>query len=106
VKSQRNAAVTGFLTTARQNAQNYQIARGTLNLNTDKAAADAINTATANSDRAHHNAANEEAAAKNADTAATQGYGPGRSGMNKYGFTYDEWTALSPKDQNKWRTGK
>jgi hypothetical protein len=36
-QSQRNAAVTGFLTTARQNAQNYQIARGTLGLNTSKA---------------------------------------------------------------------
>jgi hypothetical protein len=35
-KSQRNAAVTGFLTTARQNAQNYQIARGTLGLNTEQ----------------------------------------------------------------------
>jgi hypothetical protein len=38
-KSQRDSAVTTFLTGARQNAQNYAIARGTLGLNTDKAAA-------------------------------------------------------------------
>lgn len=44
-QSQRGAAVQGFLTTARQNAQNYAIARGTLGLNTDKAAADATNDA-------------------------------------------------------------
>jgi hypothetical protein len=35
-KSQRGAAVTDFLTTARQNAQNYRIATGTLNLNTEQ----------------------------------------------------------------------
>jgi hypothetical protein len=45
-------------------------------------------------------------AAKNAGTAATQGYGPGRSGMNKYGFTYDEWTGLTPAAQSKARAGK
>jgi hypothetical protein len=104
-KSQRNAAVTGFLTTARQNAQNYQIARGTLNLNTEKAAADAAT-------RRRHDRARpapqggERTAAKNAGSAATQGYGPGRSGMNKYGYTYDEWTGLSPAAQSKARAGK
>jgi hypothetical protein len=39
-KTQRGNAVDTFLTTARQNAQNYAIARGTLGLNTNKAAAD------------------------------------------------------------------
>jgi hypothetical protein len=105
-QSQRNAAVTGFLTTARQNAQNYQIARGTLGLNTEKAAADAATTAASTTERVRHDKASERTAAKNAGAAATQGYRPGGSGMNKYGFTYDEWTALSPKDQGKWRTGK
>jgi hypothetical protein len=35
-----------------------------------------------------------------------QGYGAGKTGMNKYGFTYDEWNKLSPKKQNDYRTGK
>lgn len=39
-RSQRGAAVQGFLTSARQGAQNYAIARGTLGLNSEKAAAD------------------------------------------------------------------
>jgi hypothetical protein len=44
-QSDRGAAVTKFLTDARANAQNYQIARGTLNLNTDKAVQDASDKA-------------------------------------------------------------
>lgn len=41
-QTQRGNAVTSYLTTARQNAQNYAIARGTLNLNSDKAKADSL----------------------------------------------------------------
>jgi hypothetical protein len=35
-----------------------------------------------------------------------QGYGPGKVGMNKYGYTYAEWTKLSPKAQANARAGK
>lgn len=38
--------------------------------------------------------------------AAPTGYGPGAPGMNKYGYTYGEWTKLSPADQAKARAGK
>jgi hypothetical protein len=105
-KSQRDSAVTTFLTGARQNAQNYAIARGTLGLNTDKAAADAANTAASTAERTRHDKASETNTAAGTKNQATQGYGPGRSGQNKYGFTYDEWTALSKQQQNDWRSGK
>jgi hypothetical protein len=38
--------------------------------------------------------------------AAKTGYGPGAPGMNKYGYTYDEWAGLSPTAQDKARAGK
>jgi hypothetical protein len=37
---------------------------------------------------------------------APKGYGPGAPGLNKYGFTYDQWTAMDPKAQAKERAGK
>lgn len=43
--------------------------------------------------------------AKEQNTATT-GYKPGGSSMNKYGFTYDEWDALSPGARDKARAGK
>lgn len=34
------------------------------------------------------------------------GYGPGAPGLNKYGYSYDEWNALSAGQRNKARAGK
>jgi hypothetical protein len=109
-KSQRGAAVQNFLTTARQNAQNYQIAQGTLNLNTGKAAADASLQQQTIGERKRHDKAGEKNSAAATDFANRRaqqtGYGAGRPGLNKYGFTYDQWTAMSSADQAKARAGK
>jgi hypothetical protein len=109
-KSQRGAAVQNFLTTARQNAQNYQIAQGTLGLNTTKAAVDASIQQASVGERTRHDKAGEKnsaAATKFANQRAQQtGYGAGRPGLNKYGFTYDQWTAMTPAAQTKARAGK
>jgi hypothetical protein len=59
-KSQRGAAVTAGLTTARQNAQNYNIAQGTLGLNTAKAQADAAQTQATTTERVRHDKAGEK----------------------------------------------
>jgi hypothetical protein len=59
-KSQRGAAVQNFLTTARQNAQNYQIAQGTLGLNTTKAAVDASIQQASVDERTRHDKAGEK----------------------------------------------
>jgi hypothetical protein len=81
-KSQRGAAVTGFLTTARQNAQNYAIARGTLGLNSAKAIADADQTAATTTETIRHhqatetNAANSTKAAQKAKRGRAEGGGP------------------------------
>jgi hypothetical protein len=45
------------------------------------------------------------AANKKAPKAKT-GYGPGAPGMNKYGYTYDEWTGLSTSAKANARKGK
>jgi hypothetical protein len=108
-KSQRGAAVTAGLTTARQNAQNYNIAQGTLGLNTAKAQADAAQTQATTTERVRHDKASEQnskaAQAFQRKQAQSTGYGAGRPGLNKYGFTYDQWTALSPKAQARARQG-
>lgn len=51
---------------------------------------------------ARHNRAAERNAAANAKSS---GYGPGRPGMNKYGYTHDEWSALSARQRDKARSG-
>lgn len=38
--------------------------------------------------------------------SAPSGYGPGRPGMNSLHYTYDEWNALTPKQQADARAGK
>jgi hypothetical protein len=109
-KSQRGAAVQNYLTTARQNAQNYQIAEGTLGLNTTKAAVDASLQRQTIGERTRHDQAGERNSAAATQAANQQaqetGYGKGRPGLNKYGFTYDQWTAMSPAAQGKQRAGK
>jgi hypothetical protein len=110
-ESQRGAAVQGFLTTARQNAQNYAIARGGLKLNTDKAAADATNDAANvnNKAAAITQAAKDKKAAravtkrgqdisqKNAqDRQAAQG-----AEINKYGYSNAQWSRFSPSHRQR-----
>jgi hypothetical protein len=101
--------VTAGLTTARQNAQNYNIAQGTLGLNTAKAQADAAQTQATTTERVRHDKASEQnskaAQAFQRKQAQSTGYGAGRPGLNKYGFTYDQWTQMSPKAQAKARAG-
>lgn len=59
---------------------------------------------------ARHNKASEQTARERARTSASNakstGYGAGRPGLNKYGYTYDEWNALSGAQQAKARAGK
>jgi hypothetical protein len=47
-----------------------------------------------------------EGAKASAKAAASTKYGTGGSGLNKYGYTYDEWTKLSATQKNKARAGK
>lgn len=91
-KSQRGAKVQEFLTTARQNAQNYAIARGTLGLNAQKAADDT----TLASGR-------DPLTNEPLPTKPPTGYGPGGPGLNKYGYTADQWDALSTAEKAKAR---
>jgi hypothetical protein len=91
-QGQRGAAVNSYLTSARQNAQNYAIARGTLNLNTDKAASDATLGAaklTADTQAKKDKAAADAKARKDAATAKGET-------VNKYGYTADQWSRFSP----------
>jgi hypothetical protein len=101
--------VTAGLTTARQNAQNYNIAQGTLGLNTAKAQSDAAQTQATTTERIRHDKAGEKnsaaAQAFSQKQAQSTGYGAGRPGLNKYGFTYDQWTQMSPKAQAHARQG-
>jgi hypothetical protein len=76
-KTQRGNAMTGFLTTARQNAQNYAIARGTLGLNTTKAQVDAAQGAAAIGERTRHDRAGEKNAARTRRTPRRRATAPG-----------------------------
>lgn len=53
-----------------------------------------------------HNRATEQNTAASTKASGSKGYGAGRPGLNKYGFTYDEWTRLSTAQKNKARAGK
>jgi hypothetical protein len=91
-QSDRGAAVSKFLTDARANAQNYQIARGTLNLNTDKAGQDAADKAAARS----VSRKNTRDRIKAQGDAATQRATERGQTPNRYGIPTDQW--------NKWST--
>jgi hypothetical protein len=103
-KSQRGAAVTGFLTTARQNAQNYAIARGTLGLNSAKAIADADQTAATTTETIRHhqatetNAANSTKAAQKAKRAAQKAAG---KKPNQYGIPEAQWEHWSTEHRQR-----
>jgi hypothetical protein len=103
-KSQRGAAVTGFLTTARQNAQNYAIARGTLGLNSAKAIADADQTAATTTETIRHhqatetNAANSTKAAQRAKRAAQKAAG---KKPNQYGIPEAQWEHWSTEHRQR-----
>jgi hypothetical protein len=93
--SQRADAVTQEYGNIRSGEQNASIARSTLGLNTASAAADVdlkrgVDPVTG------------KALPKDAPT----GYAPGGPGQNKYGYTYDEWSALPEGKKNAARNPK
>lgn len=103
-QSQRGAAVQGFLTTARQNAQNYAIARGTLNLNADKAVADATSDAASTAETVRHNTASEQNATDrtNASTqAAADRTAQAGAKPNKYGIPASQWDHWSTSHRQR-----
>lgn len=96
---QKGAYRTDFEAQARSDESKNVLAGQALNLDQTKAADTAkAGRATRRETRAHDTATETAAAAK--------GYGPGKVGMNKYGFTYDEWTGLPPAKQDQARAGK
>ena len=90
--SQRQDAATTAYGDIRTNEQNAGIARETLGLNTAKAKADVDISRGV-----------DPVTGKPLPAETPKGYAPGGPGMNKYGYTYDQWSALSPKDQAKER---
>lgn len=76
--------------TIRQNEQNASIAYGTLGVNQQNALS---------------NAGYDPVTGKQLPAKPSSKYEPGGSGLNKYGYSYDEWTKLSDADKNDARTG-
>jgi hypothetical protein len=88
--------------TIAQNESKNVLAGQALGINAGKAAQDAKNAA-ANIDLKR---GVDPVTGQPLPQKAPTGYGPGAPGMNKYGFTYDQWTAMDPKAQAKVRDGK
>lgn len=93
--SQRADAVTAGYGDIRTGEQNYGIANRTLGLNTNKAAADVDISRGV-----------DPVTGKPLPADAPTGYGPGAPGMNKYGYTADEWAGLSDAKKNAERNPK
>lgn len=103
-QSQRGAKVQEFLTGARQNAQNYQIARGTLNLNDAKAQADAADAAAVVTEKNRHNVASETNTANKTaaqQTAAANKQAAAGATPNKYGIPADQWNHWSTRHRQR-----
>jgi hypothetical protein len=103
-QSQRGAALQGFLTTARQNAQNYAIARGTLNLNNDKAQSDADAAAANTTEKHRHNVASETNTANTTaaqQTAAANKQAAAGAKPNKYGIPAAQWNHWSTSHRQR-----
>ena len=90
--SQRQDAATAEYGTIRTNEQNAGIARETLGLNTAKAKADV-----------DLGRGVDPVTGKPLPAEPAKGYAPGGPGLNKYGFTYDQWSGMSPAAQAKER---
>jgi hypothetical protein len=103
-QSQRGAAVQTFLTGARQNAQNYAIARGTLGLNTEKAQADAANEAASIEQTAKDKRAARAVTKRGQDIghenaqARTDAAG---AAINKYGYPTDQFQHFSQSHRQR-----
>lgn len=96
-QTQRGQAVTKYMGDARANAQNYAIARGTLGLNTEKAAADVASDTARTAETHRHNTASEKNAAANRKAAADA---RGQT-VNKYGYTNEQWQRFSAEHRRR-----
>jgi hypothetical protein len=96
-QSDRGAAVSKFLTDARANAQNYQIAQGTLGLNTVKAGQDAADKAAARS----VSRKNTRDRIKAQGDAATQRATEKGQSVNPYGYTNEQWQRFSASHRKR-----
>lgn len=94
LQGQKQDAASAAYGDIRTNEQNAAIARQTLGLN----AADSA----ANVDLKR---GVDPVTGKPLPKDAVTGYAPGGPGQNKYGYTYDEWSKLSPKARDKARAG-
>jgi hypothetical protein len=94
LQAQRGQAVTENYSALRGQEQNAAIAYGTLGLNTSKAAADV-----------DLGRGVDPVTGRPLPQDAPKGYAPGGPGLNKYGYTADEWQGLSQKQRDKARAG-
>lgn len=94
LQTQKQDAATQAYGDIRTNEQNASIARSTLGLNATKAAADTDISRGV-----------DPVTGKPLPADPVKGYAPGGPGMNKYGYTYDEWSGMSAAAQAKARSG-
>lgn len=94
LQTQKQDAATQAYGDIRTNEQNASIARSTLGLNATKAAADTDISRGV-----------DPVTGKPLPADPVKGYAPGGPGMNKYGYTYDEWAGMDSKAQAKARAG-
>lgn len=102
LRTDQGNKVTELLSALRTGEQNNSIARSTLGLNVANSATDAANAA-ANIDIAR---GVDPVTGKPLPTDAPTGYAPGSPGLNSYGYSADEWAALSDDEKKKARAGK
>jgi hypothetical protein len=93
LQTQKQDAATAAYGDIRTGEQNASIARQTLGLNTAQAAADV-----------DLKRGVDPVTGKDLPAEPAKGYAPGGPGLNKYGYTYDQWSAMSPAAQNKKRS--
>lgn len=94
IQTAKQQAATEAYGQLRTQEQNAAIARQTLGLNTASAAADV-----------DLKRGVDPVTGKPLPAEAPTGYSSGGPGLNKYGYTYDQWNALSPEAQDKKRAG-
>lgn len=99
-----------FIAQARDDETKNILSRQALDLDTTKADEDAAAGRATRREQRRSNRAKETNTANankqaSADRKAT-GYGAGRPGQNSFGYTYDEWNALTPAQRSKARAGK
>lgn len=99
-----------FLAQARADETKNVLSRQALGLDAAKADADAAAGRATRRESRRHNKASENNTRTSQEQAAADrnatGYGAGRPGQNSFGYTYDEWNALTPAQRDKARAGK